>query len=278
MQRLHLTVRDAKGNVLNGAQVFVYDAGTTTAVTIYENNESTTKGNPITTGADGVATAKVPRGSYDVKVVSSAATETIEDIRLIDPDDGLNIYNGTTVTVVNSGDLAIKTNGDGTNITQGVLKYHDGTQEMNVAAFDTFPTTDSDVLAFNSTTNKLEFQTPSAGGSTFESSQQTITAQTTLTLPHGLSSQPKKVWAWLVCQTAQYGWSVGDWVSVPTHHMAGASTIGWGCGIQTDATNVYVTYGFNTNVFIITRKDAGSVGGGATITPANWKFVVLAEA
>ena len=76
--------------------------------------------------------------------------------------DDFEIPNGTGPTVDTAGQIAIDTNGDATNITQGVVTYHDGSQQMYVAAFDTYPSTDGHVLTFDSGTNKLGWE---AGGS-----------------------------------------------------------------------------------------------------------------
>lgn len=70
----------------------------------------------------------------------------------------LEVPNGTSPTVNTAGELAVDTDGDGTNVTQGVVTYYDGTQQMYIAGFDTFPTTDGYALKFDTGTNKLVWE------------------------------------------------------------------------------------------------------------------------
>lgn len=60
-----------------------------------------------------------------------------------------------------SGQVAVDTDGDGSNHTQGLLKYHDGTRVMNVVAIDALPSTDGHVLTYDGSAKK--FKTASVG-------------------------------------------------------------------------------------------------------------------
>lgn len=71
---------------------------------------------------------------------------------------------GTGPTVDASGKTAIDTNGDGANLTQGLLIYHDGTQKMYGVAVDTLPTTDDHALCYDGTNKKFVFQAQAGGG------------------------------------------------------------------------------------------------------------------
>jgi hypothetical protein len=122
------------------------------------------------------------------------------------------------------------------------------------------------------------------GTGSFTSSDLTITEGTTLAaIPHGLGAAPTKVWAYLVCQTAEHGYSIGHVLAIPcgafTYTEGGASvtTHPSGIALVIDATNLTVTY-------------ANSGGGGATAfqilslstfltvfaTNASWKLRLVA--
>ena len=108
----------------------------------------------------------------------------------------------------------------------------------------------------------------------FESSQQTITAAGALTLAHSLGATPKLIAPFLVCISADLGFSIGDVVLVnPANNSVAASA--YGQAISYDATNVYVRYASSVGVYQIITKDTGA---SATITSASWKFIVRAYA
>ena len=56
-----------------------------------------------------------------------------------------------------SGQIAVDTDGDGSNHTQGLFKYHDGTRVMYAVAVDTIPSTDAHVLTYDGTLKKCKF-------------------------------------------------------------------------------------------------------------------------
>ncbi|GEM_PF-5690960 len=76
----------------------------------------------------------------------------------------LKIPTGTNPTVNASGIVAIDSNTDNSNITQGSIKYYDGTQAMYVVAVDTLPTTDTHVLTYDGTAKKYKFAASAGGG------------------------------------------------------------------------------------------------------------------
>lgn len=85
MQRLHSVVRNGKGKTQSGAKVSVFDAGTTTLVTLFANDETTTAVNPIVTTGNGIATAKVPAGEYDIKIEYLNQSYTIQGLTFLSP-------------------------------------------------------------------------------------------------------------------------------------------------------------------------------------------------
>lgn len=62
---------------------------------------------------------------------------------------------GSNPTVDVSGKIALDTDGDGSSVTQGVIKAHDGTQNIYFFAADAYPSSDGDFLEYDSTNNKL---------------------------------------------------------------------------------------------------------------------------
>jgi len=76
--------RDEYGNSISGASVTVYDAGTTTASTIYsEDSLTTAEDNPFETGADGVYEFWADPGPYDIQIAKAGfSTTTIDYVQL----------------------------------------------------------------------------------------------------------------------------------------------------------------------------------------------------
>lgn len=106
----------------------------------------------------------------------------------------------------------------------------------------------------------------------FISADQTITSGGELTLPHGLSTVPFMVQAYLICQTADFGFSRGD--IVLANLESNDETQNYGASIVVDATNIYIRFGTQAKfTFIATRKDSGQ---STNLTNANWNFRVHA--
>lgn len=68
----------------------------------------------------------------------------------------------TSQTPSVTGQIAIDTDGDGTDNTQGIIKYYDGTRVMYGVAVDTLPTSDGHVATYDATLNKVKFAAPGA--------------------------------------------------------------------------------------------------------------------
>lgn len=110
----------------------------------------------------------------------------------------------------------------------------------------------------------------------YTSSDQAITAGGALTLAHGLGVKPLLTRALLVCQTAEYGYSVGDEVEIKYYQdNSGSGNVGIGMAVVSDATNVNIRFGGHTNPIYLISKDTGAAVG---ITPANWKLRFIAWA
>ena len=109
-------------------------------------------------------------------------------------------------------------------------------------------------------------------GSKYDSGLQTISLGTTLVLAHGLASIPRLVNVVLQCATTEYGFAVGDEISVAGSALSNDGNLG--ISTSADATNFYLTVG-SAGIQIL-RKDSGSIGVAVNLTPANWKLVVRA--
>ncbi len=109
----------------------------------------------------------------------------------------------------------------------------------------------------------------------YVSAEQTITSAGALTLPHGLSGIPKITNLFLICKTAENGYSIGN--KVPINHTGvGNTTANGGTAIVLDATNINVRYNDTTKAFILPNFTTGSLVTAAAITNANWRLVVEA--
>lgn len=110
--------------------------------------------------------------------------------------------------------------------------------------------------------------------SAYDSGSQTITSGGPLTLAHSLGAVPKLVMAYLKCASTEHNYSVDDEFLVWGYQdNSGSGSIGVGVSLVSDATNVNVRFGSNTNAFYILDKTTGGI---AAITNANWRLVVRA--
>jgi len=102
----------------------------------------------------------------------------------------------------------------------------------------------------------------------FESTDQTVTPNSTLTVAHGFGARPKLVKLTLKCVTAEANYAQDDECDI-IQTVPGTSVI----HVASDATNVIINYtGANTQVLNKTTQVA------TTITSGNWRFVVRAWA
>lgn len=76
----------------------------------------------------------------------------------------LEIPNGTSPTVNVAGQIALDTDGDGTTIKSGVIKVYDGTQTVYAVMANNYPSSDNDVPAYDSATNRVVWQAQSGAG------------------------------------------------------------------------------------------------------------------
>jgi hypothetical protein len=100
---------------------------------------------------------------------------------------------------------------------------------------------------------------------TFTSTDQTITSGGTLTIAHGLGVEPIGVSAFLVCQVADAGYSIGEVVALNTGENAiEAGSYGHSIVVDNTNLNIKISGGYQ----IITK----TTGLATTITLASWKL------
>ena len=210
----------------------------------------------IMTLAAGVPTWAANAATGDVVGPASATTGRIAS------------YNGTTGKLIqDSGVLASAVVVGPASATDHRLAVYDGTTGKLLKDGPTNGTS-GHILTSNGTGSAPSFQA-NAGATTFTSSDQTITAAGSLTLAHSLGATPKRVWIVLVCQSAEFNYSVNDIVVVPVLHGA------FGCAIVPDSTNLNVRFSSAVKCFRIFDKTSGS--DAAELTNASWKVRFYAQ-
>lgn len=139
-----------------------------TGSSIYTNRTLTGTSNEITiTNGDGV---------------SGNPTLSLSSTLDLSGKTYLKIPTSTAPIIDASGKIAIDTNTDNSNVTQGSVTYHDGTRQMYVVAVDAIPSTDNYVLTYNGSTKKYEFKAAGSptGYQTIEEEGSGLTQRTTL--------------------------------------------------------------------------------------------------
>jgi len=103
--------------------------------------------------------------------------------------------------------------------------------------------------------------------SSFESAELGIAATTNYSTAHGLGVIPKGTQAFLICKTAELGYSINDEAEFMNND--GTTTYK---GVYSDATNIGWYTGANLSV---TNRTTGAI---ANVTLANWKIILRAYA
>lgn len=88
MEHFVRPLQDQNGRAIAGATVSVYLAGSTTLATLYSDSARTVKGNPITTGVDGMMDFYAPNGLYDLAPVAKGYVFNVNQYKrlaLVDP-------------------------------------------------------------------------------------------------------------------------------------------------------------------------------------------------
>jgi len=109
--------------------------------------------------------------------------------------------------------------------------------------------------------------------SSFESTELGIAATTEYSAAHALGVKPTGMQAFLICKTAEYGYSIDDEVVFANNYTAGSPAAdGDYPGLYANATTIYWYSG--TNLRITNRTNGAPVN----ITFANWKIILRAYA
>lgn len=199
----------------------------------------------------------------DTRLASSlvAGPATVTDGRVA-------VFDGTTGKLLKEDTrLAANLVAGPASATDSAVPLYDGTTGK-LLKNGIAPGTSGNVLTSNGTA--WTSAAPS-GGSSFTSSDQTITLGGLITVAHGLGAQPKAIGAVLVCQTAENGYSIGDLVWSPLfNEYYGAYGSPGACYI--DATNINVRIS-NTGL----SGGHKTTGANVVLTAANWKLRLYAR-
>lgn len=88
MQKFVHTIISEAGRPVEGAAVYIYEAGTSTLAPLFEDDGITGRDNPLTSDAYGMVQASIPNGRYDVQVKHGAnLLKEINGLSYYDPED-----------------------------------------------------------------------------------------------------------------------------------------------------------------------------------------------
>ena len=102
---------------------------------------------------------------------------------------------------------------------------------------------------------------------TFESTQQTITSAGQLILSHGLSSTPLFMTEYLICTTAEHGYTIGDKVLFGQQGSGSTSVV-------FDSTNLTIRFANIAAVFQALDKTIGNI---VSLTNTSWNYLIVAR-
>jgi len=108
MQKHHDTIQEDNGDIITTATVTIYDAGTGSPSSIFEDDETTPISNPFTVSDanyadDGSFYFKAANGDYNIKIVNGSNTKWKNGVKLFDYEDAhpLSVYNKSVPPTVN---------------------------------------------------------------------------------------------------------------------------------------------------------------------------------
>jgi hypothetical protein len=104
----------------------------------------------------------------------------------------------------------------------------------------------------------------------YSTDSQTISSGGGLTLAHSLGAKPQLIRTFIVCISAEDGWSVGDEIEVYSNSQAPNSR---GLTVYSDATNIYVRFGNDGTVWSNITKSTGAT---ASLDVTKWTLSVRA--
>lgn len=100
MQKFAETIAFKRTNgslaVMAGATATIYLTGTATLASLYEDDEVTSKLNPLISDANGLVQCKIPNGKYDIAYSNGGEVELIPGVSF---SDGGGTYDPTNVSI-----------------------------------------------------------------------------------------------------------------------------------------------------------------------------------
>lgn len=216
--------------------------------------------------AAGITASKGTVNQLLAAVVKKNGDTMTGDLNISGATDKTLLVQGTNNSASGTLDLKGKTSGGTTTHYRAIA----GPTAVGFGSISSHP-------AFISTADTVRLQIGATGLFSalpvgYQSSQQTITNATMLTLAHGLGGTPKHVWVTIICINSEFGYGASEEASVQLNNDE-ADAAEHGVCVSADATNIYVQKGAST----LPVYNKSSPGVGAAITNANWKFIVRAN-
>jgi hypothetical protein len=254
---------------LQGFDAFVFDGDVASPV----------NGITFTSSATGVAPSIIPNGETNVSLAISPKAAGTVDIDLnagelildadgdssitVDTDDVMHLRLQAFDAFIFDGDVASPVNG----LT---FTSSDAGNDVSISAHGE-ANTSIDLVPAGTGTVKIN-GTSIVIYSTFESSEQTLTASTLLTIAHSLGAIPKVFWGVLICKSAEQGYVADDEILISDLHTQ--ATTGLAMTVQADGTNIYV---IQSSTAPAAYQKSATIGTAVTLTRANWRIIVRAR-
>lgn len=244
-----------------------------------DSNSPTLTGTPLApTASSGTNNTQIATTAFVATAVSTAAGGTMAAQNA----NNVTITGGSITGIT---DLAIADGGTGASTktaaynalspttTKGDLEVHNGTDVVRVAV----GSNNQVLIADSSQSAGVKWGT--AGVSNlFTSSELSVADAAAYTIAHGLGGMPTLVKVYAVCKTAEYGFSVGEYVDLSTVQSTWTSGTAYAVGLSTsmDSTNIYIKMGATVAFGLIRKDTGGSYLVSTAGQQANWRIVVRA--